>query len=87
MVITSATLTTDDIFAFVKYRLSCNEADELALESPFNYRKSAMLYLVDDIPEPNQPAVSRCPEQTIVEALALIKGRTLVLFTSMPHCG
>lgn len=82
VVLTSATLTTDDTFDFVKDRLSCQEAEELSLESPFNYRRSALLYLVDDIPEPNQPGYQNALEQTIVEIGGALEGRTLVLFTS-----
>lgn len=82
VVMTSATLTTDNTFAFVKDRLACDEADELTLESPFNYRKSALLYLVDDVPEPNQPGYQRVLEETLVDLGVALDGRTLVLFTS-----
>jgi DNA polymerase-3 subunit epsilon/ATP-dependent DNA helicase DinG len=82
VVMTSATLTTDDSFAYVKDRLSFGEAEETILESPFNYRKSALLYLVDDIPEPNQPGYQPMLEQALVEIGSALQGRTLVLFTS-----
>lgn len=82
VVMTSATLTTDDSFAFVKDRLSCQEAEELELESPFDYRSSAMLYLVDDVPEPNQPGYQAVLERVVVELGKALEGRTLVLFTS-----
>ena len=82
VVLTSATLTTDAGFAYVKDRLSCEEADELALNSPFDYRRSALLYLCDDIPEPNQPGYQQMLERTIVELGTALEGRTLVLFTS-----
>jgi predicted DnaQ family exonuclease/DinG family helicase len=82
VVMTSATLTTDDNFAYVKDRLSFEEAEEVTLESPFDYRSSALLYLVDDIPEPNQPRYQPMLEQAIVELGTAIEGRTLVLFTS-----
>jgi predicted DnaQ family exonuclease/DinG family helicase len=82
VVMTSATLTTDNSFAYVKDRLSFDEAEEEILESPFDYRKSALLYLVDDIPEPNQPRYQPILEQALVELGAALEGRTLVLFTS-----
>ena len=82
VVLTSATLTTDDSFAFVKDRLSVGEAEELSLESPFDYRKSAMLYLVDDVPEPNQPGYQQVLEHTIIDLGLALEGQTLVLFTS-----
>lgn len=82
VVMTSATLTTDDSFAYVKDRLSFQEAEEVMLESPFDYRRSALLYLVDDIPEPNQPRYQPMLEQAIIDLGTAIEGRTLVLFTS-----
>ncbi|MCC6792591.1 MAG: DEAD/DEAH box helicase family protein, partial [Thermomicrobiales bacterium] len=82
VVMTSATLTTDDSFAYVKDRLAFGEADEAILESPFDYRKSALLYLVDDVPEPNQPRYQPMLEQALVELGTTLGGRTLVLFTS-----
>lgn len=82
VVMTSATLTTDRGFDYLKDRLSCEEADELTLDSPFDYRKSALLYLCDDIPEPNQPGYQQVLERTLVELGTALDGRTLVLFTS-----
>jgi DNA polymerase-3 subunit epsilon/ATP-dependent DNA helicase DinG len=82
VVMTSATLTTDDTFAYVKDRLAFDEAEEVILESPFDYRKSALLYLVDDIPEPNQPRYQPMLEQALVDLGTALEGRTLVLFTS-----
>lgn len=82
VVLTSATLSTDGNFAYLKDRVSFAEAREETLESPFDYRRAALLYLVDDIPEPNQPRYQPLLEQSIVELGSAIDGRTLVLFTS-----
>ena len=82
VVMTSATLSTDGSFAYLKDRLSFAEAAELELESPFDYRKSALLYLVDDVPEPNAPGYQQVLEQAVIELGTAIDGRTLVLFTS-----
>jgi DNA polymerase-3 subunit epsilon/ATP-dependent DNA helicase DinG len=53
VIVTSATLTTTGEFDYLKGRLSAQEADELALGSPFDYETAALLYLINDIPEPN----------------------------------
>jgi Rad3-related DNA helicase len=82
VVLTSATLSTDGNFAYIKDRVAFAEAKEETLESPFDYRSAALLYLVDDIPEPNQPRYQSMLEQVIIELGAAIEGRTLVLFTS-----
>jgi DNA polymerase-3 subunit epsilon/ATP-dependent DNA helicase DinG len=82
LVLTSATLTTDDSFAFVQERLGLDEADTLAVASPFDYERSTLLYLADDMPEPNHPAYQRALEAALIAACTATKGRALVLFTS-----
>lgn len=82
VVLTSATLTTDGSFNFVKQRLGCSEAEELDVESPFDYRKSALLYLVNDVPEPNQPGYAPAVHRAVSELGLQLEGRTLALFTS-----
>ncbi len=82
LVLTSATITTDGQFDFVANRLGLTDADELAVASPFNYRKSTLLYLADDIPEPNAPGYQRRMQETLIELCDQSRGRALVLFTS-----
>ncbi|WP_352428861.1 helicase C-terminal domain-containing protein [Thermoflexus sp.] len=88
VVMTSATLRTVDrerqapSFAHLKSRLGAWEMEELALDSPFDYERNALLYLVSDIPEPGEAGYSRAVEQAILAAAQAIGGRTLVLFTA-----
>jgi DNA polymerase-3 subunit epsilon/ATP-dependent DNA helicase DinG len=82
VILTSATLTTDGSFDFVRERLNAWEADELALGSPFDYKNSTLLYLPTDIPEPNQSYYQKTVEQALVELCRATEGRTMVLFTS-----
>ena len=82
LVLTSATITTDGQFDFVANRLGLTDADELAVASPFNYRRSTLLYLADDIPEPNAPGYQRRMQETLIELCDQTRGRALVLFTS-----
>lgn len=88
VIMTSATLRTVDrerqepSFAHLKNRLGAWEMEELALDSPFDYRRNALLYLVTDIPEPGQAGYQRAVEQAILEAARTIGGRTMVLFTA-----
>ncbi len=53
VILTSATLTTHGEFGYVRNTLSADEADELALGSPFDYEDAALLYIANDIAEPN----------------------------------
>jgi DNA polymerase-3 subunit epsilon/ATP-dependent DNA helicase DinG len=52
------------------------------VESPFDYRRSTLLYLPSDLPQPNDSRYQPLVEQAIVDAAVAAQGRTLVLFTS-----
>lgn len=83
VVMTSATLTTAGDFDYLRRRLSADDADELALGSPFDYETSTLLYLVNDIPEPNTGRpYQRAVERGLVALVRATQGRALVLFTS-----
>ncbi|MGE3271538.1 MAG: helicase C-terminal domain-containing protein, partial [Chloroflexota bacterium] len=81
-VLTSATLTSEGSFRYVKDRLSLQDAEELTVGSPFNYATSTLVYLPTNAPEPNQPGYQRAVERMILDAATELKGRTMVLFTS-----
>ncbi len=91
VILTSATLRTagygrtESTFDYLRDRLHAHDADELAVGSPFDYKNSTLLYLVTDIPEPNQPGYQRLLEQAIIDTAITLEGRTLVLFTANNH--
>jgi DNA polymerase-3 subunit epsilon/ATP-dependent DNA helicase DinG len=82
VVLTSATLTTDSEFSYIRERLGLQAAEELLLSSPFDYQKAALIYLPTDVPEPGTPGYQRHVEQTLIELCRASRGRALVLFTS-----
>ncbi len=83
IILTSATLTTQGEFEYLRSRLNADEADELVLGSPFDYETSTLLYLANDIPEPTDAnGYQRAVEQTLVKLGKATGGRMLVLFTS-----
>lgn len=82
VVLTSATLTTHGEFTYLRNRLGAEMADELALGSPFDYESSTLLYIGNDMPEPNQPNYEQTLNRAIASAAIAIGGRMLVLFTS-----
>jgi ATP-dependent DNA helicase DinG len=83
VIMTSATLTTAGEFDYMRQRLMAQEAEELALGSPFDYENSAMLYLINDIPEPNdRRRYQYAVEKGLIGLCKATGGRALVLFTS-----
>jgi len=81
-ILTSATLRTAGSFQYLKERLCAWDCEELAVGSPFDYAASTLLYLVSDIPEPDQPAYQPAVERILIDLCRATQGRTLVLFTS-----
>jgi len=83
VILTSATLTAAGEFDYLRGRLSAEDADELALGSPFDYETATLLYLANDIPEPNdRNGHQRAIETGLIQLARAAGGRTLALFTS-----
>ena len=83
VVLTSATLRTQDSFSYIKERLYADAVRTLEVTSPFDYEQSTLLYVPSDMPEPNnRQAYQRAVERGIIELAAKLEGRVLVLFTS-----
>ena len=85
VILTSATLSTDGHFDFVRERLQARDADELTVGSPFDYEQSTLLYIPVDIPEPNEPYYQKTLCDTLLHLCRATQGRALVLFTSYSH--
>ena len=83
VVVTSATLTTSGEFDYIQDRLSAFDADTLALGSPYDYERSTLLYIPDNIPEPSDRyGHQRAIERGLINLCMATGGRTLALFTS-----
>ena len=75
-------LTANGDFNYIRNTLNADEADELALGSPFDYENSTLLFLAKDVPEPNAHGYQQAVDRTLVQLCKSTGGRTLVLFTS-----
>ena len=81
-VLTSATLAVDGSFDYVKGRLGIGRAAEVRLESEFDYRRQAILYLPPKMPDPRSREFGRAAAREVVEIVKRSQGRAFVLFTS-----
>jgi ATP-dependent DNA helicase DinG len=86
VVVTSATLSVNDSFAFIKKELGLqNTLMEKQIPSPFSYESQVKLIIPDDLPDiksvSNDDYVAAITEHIISIAEAT-KGRMLILFTS-----
>ena len=81
-ILVSATLTTGEDAAFVRRRLGLDEARELVVGSPFDYREQALLYVPRTMPDPRSDGFSDRVAEEALELLSLSRGRALVLTSS-----
>jgi ATP-dependent DNA helicase DinG len=77
-VLVSATLEP----RFLRARLGLDDARELVLPSPYDYREQALLYVPARFPEPRSPGYEARLADEVVALCNLSRGRALVLTTS-----
>jgi len=81
-VLTSATLTVDGGFEYLRSRLGLSGAEEIRLPSEFDFTRQAILYLPKRMPDPRSPDFAMAAGREVVEILKRTRGRAFVLFTS-----
>ena len=82
VIMTSATLSTEQTFDHIVERTGFKDARELLLGSPFDYPSAAALCLPNDMPEPRSWAYQDALEDAVKDAAIAAEGRTMALFTS-----
>ncbi len=81
-VFTSATLAVNGNFDHFKSQLGIEDANEILLDSPFDYKKNAMLFLPANMPQPQEPAFNDAVLAVAKQVIVASSGRCFVLFTS-----
>ena len=81
-VLTSATLTVDGSFDYIRSRLGIRSADSVRLPSEFDFERQAILYLPTRMPDPRSADFAVAAGRQVVEILKRTRGRAFVLFTS-----
>ena len=82
-VLTSATLTTNGKFDFLKDRLGLSdEVLQETIPTIFDFRKQTRLYVPKDLPQPADPRFVDLLASRLTDFLKATSGRALVLFTS-----
>jgi ATP-dependent DNA helicase DinG len=87
VILTSATLSVGEerSFAHLRQRLGIDDAQELRLGSPFDYRTQVKIHVPGNMPEPGRDdsAWERALAAKIVHYTTLTSGNAFVLFTSL----
>lgn len=81
-VMTSATLTVEGSFDYVKGRLGAEDADAIRVPSEFDFAEQAILYLPKQMPPPKSPQYGDAVAREVIDLLTRSAGRAFVLFTS-----
>jgi ATP-dependent DNA helicase DinG len=81
-ILVSATLTAGEDARFVRRRLGLDDARELVVGSPFDYRDQALVYVPRSMPDPASEAFGERAAGEVASLLALSRGRALVLTSS-----
>lgn len=81
-IFTSATLTVNNDFTHFTRRLGVQAAATRQWDSPFDYARQTLLYLPDNMPDPNAPNYTARVIDVAKQVLRASKGRAFILFTS-----
>jgi len=83
-ILTSATLSTNGSFNFIRDRLGLTRAktDTLLAPPAFDYQKQAIIYLPKAMPDPRAPEFAQTAAAEIVKILQVTRGHAFVLCTS-----
>lgn len=91
VVYTSATLSVNNNFDFMKKQLGLNQWDgkigELILDSPFDYKRQSYLYYDIEAPDPTEDdeGYRKYVNSAMLRVVKTLDGRTLCLLTSWSH--
>ncbi len=84
VILTSATLSANGKFDFIKNRLGLEpeKTETLLAPSAFNYEKQAIIYIPKAMPDPRAPEYNQMAAAEIVKILGISNGHAFVLCTS-----
>ena len=80
-ILTSATMTVDDTFDYLRGRLGVRGAQELRLPSEFDFERQAVLFLPRGLPDPRSGGFTAAVARELAGLLRVTEGRAFVLFT------
>jgi len=82
-IFTSATLAVKQNFSHYQAEMGLLDARTACWDSPFNYPEQALLYVPQNLPEPNSPGYTEAVVQAALPLIEASRGRAFLLFTSL----
>ena len=77
-----SSLSVDSSFAYYRGRFGLENEICPAFSVATEHHEQTLLYLPNDVPEPNMPQYQRYLEEALTQIATALKGQTIVLFTS-----
>ncbi|MDD2916042.1 MAG: ATP-dependent DNA helicase [Gallionella sp.] len=82
-IFTSATLAVKQDFSHYQGEMGLLKAKTACWDSPFNYAEQALLYVPQNLPEPNSDGYTEAVVQAALPLIGASQGRAFLLFTSL----
>ncbi|MDD2928469.1 MAG: ATP-dependent DNA helicase [Sideroxydans sp.] len=82
-IFTSATLAVKQNFSHYQAEMGLQEARTACWDSPFDYPEQALLYVPQNLPEPNTEGYTDAVVQAALPLIEASRGRAFLLFTSL----
>ncbi len=82
VIFTSATLSSNRSFDYFTHRLGLEDIACARFDSPFDYRRQAMLYLPENLPEPASDGFAAEFASLCAQLIGATQGNAFILFTS-----
>jgi ATP-dependent DNA helicase DinG len=77
-----SSLSVENSFAFVRARLGLESETIPAYSLVSEHHEQTLLYLPNDVPEPNSPQYQRHLEESLIDIATALEGQVVALFTS-----
>lgn len=82
-IFTSATLAVKQDFSHYQHEMGLSAARTACWDSPFNYPEQSLLYVPQNLPDPNSEGYTDAVVQAALPLIEASKGRAFLLFTSL----
>ena len=82
-IFTSATLSVNGNFSHYVNELGIESAQTESWASPFDFANQGLLYVPQQLPEPNTPDYTHAVVEAVLPAVEASRGRAFLLFTSL----
>ena len=82
-IFTSATLSVRKDFSHYQHQMGLEDAITQSWDSPFDYQNQAVLFVPEEMPDPNNAAYTQAVVRSCLPLIKAAQGHAFLLFTSL----